>query len=142
MTPPAPIAKRIKAAIELANHPTTGESERQAAINGAWRMCVAAKLPPEDFGLYQPIDPDEESTALYYMDEGWMGSGWRPSQLFELGYLAIATADHLSEEQQILRGARYKREIIDAARRRWREGYFADPFTQEPRLRSVDSAKR
>ena len=81
----------------------------------------------------------------YYLDLGWNGSGWKPSELLAIGEAVVATRPSplLLHEAPGRRDATegFRADMLTEARRRWKAGYWADPFTSEPRLRNTGEGR-
>lgn len=83
----------------------------------------------------RPIEPEDPNFALFgraeeFIDEGWDGAGWRPSHQLNVGYCIFATGSqpHLASN--------WANKVLDRARQRYRDGYYANPFTKDPVPRS------
>lgn len=68
----------------------------------------------------------------HYLDEGWSGEGWKPSELLTIGESIIATHSVRRDEVSRARADQFRADMIKEARRRYRDGFYANPFTKEP----------
>lgn len=80
-----------------------------------------------DLGIDLFAKPDKPATfddrAKPHMDAGHDGKGWRPSALFEIGRSAW--------------GMPFEDWALKVSRQRYRNGFIADPFTNEPKKRAA-----
>jgi hypothetical protein len=76
---------------------------------------------------------EEDAAACFYMDEDFESYGdpntWRPSDLFRIGGLILATG---KSRDAATKAQRWRAAVIERARERWRAGFYANPFTPEP----------
>jgi hypothetical protein len=72
---------------------------------------------------------DRVDAIAAYVDAAWTGDGWRPSELMTIGYAVLVTGPHPEN------AAPFLDDMIDEARRRYRAGFYADPFTRSPQRR-------
>lgn len=75
-----------------------------------------------------------------FLDEGWEGKGPRPSLLLAIGECALASVPGgilgTVASRALHSASLYRDLVIERARERYRAGFYADPFTKEPRLRA------
>jgi hypothetical protein len=87
------------------------------------------------------MSEDAADNLARYLDEGWDGTGWRPSALLEIGEAIIASSyvgpDPASRSHAEARRAakEFRDETIADARNRYRSGFYANPFTTTPQRR-------
>lgn len=126
----------IRKVAAVATHERTPEAERRAAIDKVETLCGLHGIGIEEFGFYHVVGDEEWEQALHFMDADYRpGEGkWPPSALAQIGDCAIASGPH-AEEICEQRRHQYRRHLLEEARRRYRAGLFADPFTTEPKLR-------
>lgn len=101
-------------------------SERLKEFVAEFRDRQAKILAPP----LPPSEPEDPNFALFdkaaeFIDEGWDGQGWRPSYRLTLVYCIFATGSqpHLA--------ANWANRQLDRARQRYRDGYYANPFTKD-----------
>jgi hypothetical protein len=84
------------------------------------------------------VQADPEAAVQFYLNEGWNGRGWAPYDMLLIGECIFATR---RTERKYLHpdapgdAAEYRERVLDKARQRWMQGFYADPFTQTPRKR-------
>lgn len=81
----------------------------------------------------------EEAHLHRYLDMGWTGTGWPPSALLVIGESLLVGGDNGTPASKLKcaqKAKTYRDAMIAEARKRWKAGYYADPFTNEPKLRS------
>lgn len=78
--------------------------------------------------LYRAID-----RAAPFLDQGWTGEGWQPSELMTIGTCILATGEHPELAREFVTNR------LDLARQLWRDGFYADPFAKEPKRREADA---
>jgi hypothetical protein len=81
------------------------------------------------------FEAEAEKRLFYFLEEGWNGEGWRPSHLLTLGFCALSTLPFKSSAYCENQAALFWSISVAEARRRYRAGFYADPFTTTPRWR-------
>ncbi len=66
-----------------------------------------------------------------FVDDGWGGDGWRPSELLRIGYCMVASGPEPK------RANAWATMMLTKARQRFREGHSANPFSAEPTARTA-----
>lgn len=75
------------------------------------------------------VDPGQDSIFLHHIDEGAERDdhyGWLPSEMLTVGCNVLGQ-----------RGAELRQWAIARARQLYRDGFYADPFSNEPRRRAA-----
>jgi len=92
------------------------------------------------------FEEEDMARVRHFFNEGWDGPGWPPFSLLIIGHSSILTAVDPATRQlrpasvRSDRAIEYWQIMMGEARRRYRAGYYADPFTKTPKRRNDSSS--
>jgi hypothetical protein len=91
--------------------------------------------PVLDQRIETAADRADQARLFKFLDQGWDGSGWKPSSKFVIGRSALLTSPSIAPKQREGAAEQFCFVITREARRRYREGFYADPWSTTPRFR-------
>lgn len=84
---------------------------------------------------------EDEVRIQHYLDDGWEGRGYSPYEMLLMGECQIiAMRMHPGVCLTRFEGKdplAFREKMLEIARQRWLDGFYADPFTDSPRQRPV-----
>jgi len=106
----------------------------------AERAALATRPPAID-ETDRLFEKQQTSKIRHFFNEGWDGSGWSPFHTLEIGYCILMTKEKrpgvfVAFKQRETHATLFWRIMLREARERYRAGYCADPFTNEPKWRA------
>lgn len=81
---------------------------------------------------------EAEARIEHFLNEGWRGSGPKPYTMLEIGECILATRHDINGNRYASADSdaeAYRDAVLSRARLRYKAGYYADPFTANPRKR-------